>query len=109
MIMDWKPLTMLPCDDRTARERCQGPRRLQEKATPQSRSPADGADGCRGEGCAGVCGGVEGEVGVGMRVEVGRRGHKRSAEASSRGVRRMSGTPPAPAGRSAAPYLLRVY
>ena len=54
MIMDWKPLTMLPCDDRTARERCQGPRRLQKKATPQSRSPADGAGGCRGGVCRGV-------------------------------------------------------
>ena len=54
MIMEWKPLTMLPCDDRTARERCQGPRRLQEKATPQSRSPADGAGGCRGGVCRGV-------------------------------------------------------
>ena len=54
IIMEWKPLTMLPCDDRTARERCQGPRRLQEKATPQSLSPADGADGCKGGVCRGV-------------------------------------------------------
>ena len=57
------------------------------------------------QGCAAVLR----ERGVGMRVEVGRRGHKRSAEASLQGVRRMRGTPPAAAGRSAAPYLLRVY
>ena len=108
MIMDWKPLTMLPCDDRTARERCQGPRRLQKKQPLSPAVPQTVQAGAE-EGCAGVCGGVEGEAGVGMRVEGGRRGHKRSAEASLRGVRRMSGTPPAPAGRSAAPYLLRVY
>ena len=69
MIMDWKPLTMLPCDDRTARERCQGPRRLQKKQPLSPAVPQTVQAGAE-EGCAGVCGGVEGEAGVGMRVEV---------------------------------------
>ena len=61
---------MLPCDDRAARERRQGPRRLQSR---QHRSPAEGAEGCTGhawgvqrgeEGCAVGCGGVVGEAEV---------------------------------------------